>query len=234
MLKIIYRITTVVLLLSVLAGILFFIIYPKYPDIQNYLSQLQPYRIASNTTLHLFLKISPPNLTQVESEIGAPGTLEEISPDEIAQLRNEGKIRFNMEEQNTQLYIPSVNINGKVVDDETSHGMDKGFWHFPLSSEPGLKGNTVIIAHRFLYLPPRTDTFFNLDKIKVGDKVIINQKGGTYRYTVVETKVVEKNDRSILLNTNDYRLTLVTCTPLWTANQRQVIVAKLDKIYGDI
>lgn len=83
-------------------------------------------------------------------------------------------------------------------------------------------------------MPPNTNTFFNLDKARVGDKIVINQKDGSYRYTVTEKKVVEKNDRSVLLNTNDYRLTLITCTPLWTSDQRLVVIGKLDKVYGSI
>jgi sortase A len=139
-----------------------------------------------------------------------------------------------MEEYKTVLSIDSADIKGKVVDGETSEQMERGFWHFPLSSQPGKRGNTVIIAHRFLYLPPRTDTFFSLDKVQIGDKITVTQKDGTYNYTVIERKVVAKTDRDVLAPTNDYRITLITCTPLWTSDRRLVVVGKLDKIYGNI
>lgn len=234
MLKTLAKITTVGLILLVILAIATFIIFPKIPELKVAAAQLDSYQITQNTTLSLLTRISPPNITAIEQELKQEGSLEHISTEKIAQLKNEGKVLFNMEKQNTSLYIPSVNIRGAVVDGEDSTQMDRGFWHFPISGQPGQRGNTVIIAHRFLHLPPRTDTFFLLDKVKVGDKITINQKEGIYRYTVVQTKVVEKNDRSILEQTNDYRLTLVTCHPLWTSDKRFVVIAKLDKVYGSI
>jgi len=234
LLKIFAKILTVILFLSVIAGILFFIIYPKYPEIKNEINQLEVYRLSHNTTLSLFTRILPPNQDIFIEDVSQEGSMEHLSQDDLIRLKNEGKILFNMEKQKTSIYIPSVDIRGAVVDDETPFGMERGFWHFPLSGEVGKQGNTVIIAHRFKYLPPRTDTFFNLDRVKVGDKIIVNQKDGSYRYTVLETKVVEKNDRNVLLQTKDYRITLITCTPLWTADQRLVVVGKLDKVYGSI
>jgi sortase A len=233
MIKIIAKITSVGLILLVILAIATFFIFPKYPDIKVAAQQIDTQRISHNTMLSIFTRVSPPNQQKINNDLLASKSLEHISIDEMMKLQNEGKVLFNMEEQSTSLYIQSVNIRGAIVDGRDSNEMNRGFWHFPLSGQPGQKGNTVIIAHRFLHLPPRTDTFFMLDKVKVGDKIIINQKDGIYRYTVSETKIVEKNDRDVLSQTYDYRLTLITCHPLWTSNQRLVVVAKLDKVYGN-
>lgn len=234
MLKFLSKLATFLLLLSVIAGSIFFIMYPQYPEIKHTIDSLNSKRLANNVTLQLMTTISPPNQAAIVEDLQSESAVEHTSAEEIIKLKNEGKILFNMEKQDTTLYIPSANIKGDIVDQEDVYGMERGFWHFPLSGQPGMRGNTVVIAHRFLHLPPRTDTFFNLDKVRVGDKIIVEQKEATYRYTVVETKVVEKTDRTILQNYNDYRITLVTCTPLWTSNQRLVVIGKLDKIYGSI
>ena len=68
-------------------------------------------------------------------------------------------------------------------------------------------------------------------KIKVGDKIEVIQSDNKFTYVVTETKVVEKNDISVLQDYSDYRITLITCSPLWTSKQRLVIVGKLDKLY---
>jgi LPXTG-site transpeptidase (sortase) family protein len=86
--------------------------------------------------------------------------------------------------------------------------MNKGFWHFPSSNLPGQKGNMVVIGHRYAKLPPNKDTFFNLDKVKVGDKIEVVQNDNQFTYIVTETKVVEKNDISVLQDYSDYRITL--------------------------
>ncbi len=233
-LKVLQKIVTVLLLLSVFISAIFFILFPKLPDIKIFMESNRPERITRNTTLSLLTTLSPPNLTALIEELDKPGALEHISTEQLIKYKNEGKVLFNMEEQNTTLLISSANIKGKVVDGENAHHMDRGFWHFPLSGQPGSRGNTVIIAHRFLHLPPKTDTFFSLDKVSVGDRITVNQKDGTYNYTVVQTRVVDKSDRSVIENTSDHRLTLITCTPLWTSDMRLVVVAKLDKIYQSI
>lgn len=234
MIKILLKITTSALILLVIASIFFFLIFPKYPEMKIYASQIDSQRISHNIMLSFLVKVSPPNQEKVEDDLLANSSLEHIPFQLLAQYRNEGKVLFNMEKQNTSIYIPSVNINGKVVDGEDATHMNRGFWHFPLSAQPGKKGNTVIIAHRFLHLPPRTDTFFQLDKVKVGDKVIVNQKEGSFRYTITNIEIVKPNDRTVLLQTYDYRLTLITCHPLWTSEKRLVVIAKLDKVYGSI
>ncbi len=79
--------------------------------------------------------------------------------------------------------------------------------------------------------PNKGYSFFNLDKVKVGDKIEVVQNDNQFTYIVTETKVVEKNDISVLQDYSDYRITLITCSPLWTSKQRLVIVGKLDKLY---
>ena len=112
--------------------------------------------------------------------------------------------------------------------------MDSGFWHFPISKYPGQKGNAVIIGHRFLNLPPAKDTFFNLDKVKIGDEIVLKHDEGEWKYIVTEIKIVDENDISVVKDTDDYRLTLITCTPLWTSEKRLVVIAKLDKLYQKV
>ncbi len=160
--------------------------------------------------------------------------IEEISREQLAQSQNRGTPEYDMVAHDTTLSIKSVGIDGPVVQGDDSTAMSKGFWHFPLSVPPGTKGNTVIIGHRFDKLPPATDTFFNLDKVKVGDRIILHQDLGDTSYIVVDTKVVNKYDRSVLADTDDYRLTLITCHPLWTSKERLVIIAKMDKIGSSV
>ncbi len=146
-----------------------------------------------------------------------------VPPDE----QNSGEVTTNFEEQKTILEIPSADIRIPIVEGETEDAMYRGAWHFPKSPPLNSGGNTVIFAHRFYKVPPEKDTFYSLDKVGVGDSVTItNKKGDIYKYRVIETKVVAKNDRSILEDSNSEILTLVTCTPLWTSDKRLVVIAQ--------
>jgi sortase A len=231
--KAMLKITSLLLLLFVIVTSLAFILYPNYSDIQMFRKQLNSQQIAGNATLNIFSKISHPAISGVTDTQGNQETLEYISKDILKEHRTKyGFIK--LEEEDTNLIIDSVEILGKIVDGDDANAMDRGFWHYPLSSAPGFRGNTIIIGHRFLNIPPRTDTLFNLDKVRIGDQIVIEQEFNSYSYTVINTFVVDKNDVSVLENTNDYRVTIITCTPLWSSDQRLIVVGKMDRVYGNI
>ena len=218
---------TVFLILLVITLLGFLFIYPSYNKISLMIADINPYRTSKNIYMDFLSRISP-TLEKFQIKVFAAGSIEE-SLDETLTLD-----RKILEEVHTNLNIDTANIAGRVSEGTTSHAMLEGFWHFPTSVYPGQKGNSVVIGHRFQYLPPAKNTFFNLDKVKIGDNIKINQDEGTYTYIVTDIQIVEPNDVSILQKTDDYRLTLITCTPLWTSEQRLVITAKLDKLYKKV
>jgi len=223
------------LLLGVLIyGIGYFLIRPNQSRITILWASLNTTKIARNTSLKFFTSVAKPVSEYETSQVIDGEALEAITSDVLAQYQNEGNVIEYLEPYNTRLEVPSAGISGQVFDGTDSSTMLRGFWHFPLSQGVGKKGNFVIIAHRYDKLPPATDTFFNLDYIQVGDQIFVTQNNDSWTYTVTNVKIVEKNDRTILADTNDYRITLVTCTPLWTSDQRLVVIGKLDKIYENI
>jgi LPXTG-site transpeptidase (sortase) family protein len=209
-------------------GVGYFFVYPLLPDVQELKMKAErynPYLLGYSVTTQLFTALVPPvyDMTSLEQMAGSSErTIEYFDP--------EGVEVANLEAKRTELSVPSANIKGKVVDGLTQDAMMRGFWHYPLSSVPGKRGNVVFIGHRFQKLPPNTDTFFNLDKIKVGDKLSVAQGGEEWTYTVVSVRVAEKDDASVLASSGEYRLTLITCTPLWTAKQRLVVTGIQDRI----
>ncbi len=231
--KTLLKTTSLFLLLLVLVLSLFFVLFPNYSAAKIQLQQFDTTQVANNTLLNIFSTISYPTILEVTHEQGQEGTLEFLSTQQLEKHKQEYGV-VSVEEKKTVLTINSAEIEGMVVDGEDANAMDRGFWYYPLSVPPGKQGNTVIIGHRFLHIPPRKDTFFNLDKVKVGDKIILEQDEDIYTYTVVRIAVTEKNNTAILENTNDYRITLITCTPLWTSDERLVITGKMDKVYGNI
>lgn len=102
--------------------------------------------------------------------------------------------------------------------------MSKGAWLLPGTAKPN-EGNTVISAHRFQFLPPAKNTFYHLDKVEIEDYVTIYWQGEEYDYQVVKKEVVEPNSLLLAQKTSFSQLTLYTCTPLWTAAQRLVVIA---------
>lgn len=222
---------TLLLILLVLTPILFFIIYPNYNNILLTLNSFNMYNLSKETSVRVLTQISPPKEKYQEQVLGYTSIEESLAD---ADINLEEKI---LEDLNTTLKIETLNIQDKILQGKSSLRMNDGFWHFPTSVFPGEKGNVVVIGHRFLHLPPRKDTLFNLEDIKIGEKIIISQteentgQTNSLTYIVVEIKEVQPNDVSVIQEEQDYRLTLITCTPLWTSEKRLVVIAKLDKLY---
>lgn len=128
-------------------------------------------------------------------------------------------------EENT-LAIPAVGIEVEIVEGATDAALELGAWRRPGSSTPDKGGNTVITGHRFKYLPPSNLTFYHLDKVEVGDDVVVYWEGQIYEYVVSDILVVDPGQVEIESDTISPRITLYTCTPLWTAKKRLVVVAE--------
>lgn len=154
-------------------------------------------------------------------------TAEEILPLEQSMV-GEHPYSDAAEKNRTVISIPSAQIKGGLKSGQSPETMNRGLWHYPGSGLPGSQQKIIVIGHRYLNVPPAQDTFYNLDKVHVGAKVQITSDLGSWQYTVTATRVVDRHDTSILHNTGKEQLLLITCHPLWTSQQRLVIIAKPD------
>ena len=127
-----------------------------------------------------------------------------------------------------KLVIPRIHIEGYILEGSDERTLDKGFWHFPSATPFSTKGNVIIIGHRYLKLPPQRDTFYHLDWVKNGDKITLNTDQKVFTYIVREVKIIDSTDVTVLQQTENAQLTLITCHPLWTSRERLVIIA--DKV----
>ncbi len=128
-----------------------------------------------------------------------------------------------------RIVIPSLQLD-EPVKTGTNIGVlnDGGTWLRPKTSAPDQQGNTVIVGHR--YYQRNLSTFYNLDKLKVGERIGVYWEGKEYVYKITEIKVVPSDAGYIEDKTNEKQLTLYTCTPIWTAKDRLVVVAKYEEL----
>lgn len=138
-----------------------------------------------------------------------------------------------------KLIIPKVNIDVPVVwdakPDQASQmaAMEHGVAWFGIpgaNSKPGQIGNTVLSGHSsndFLEAGDYKFVFAPLHRIGTGDTIYINYEGKRYTYTVTKIDVVMPTDVDALRYPTDKpMLTLITCTPLGTANKRLLVTAE--------
>lgn len=132
--------------------------------------------------------------------------------------------------QENRIVIPSINVDMPIVEGSSEDSLNVGVWHRPNTGAPG-SGNMVLTGHRFGYafLPTNikaATSFYNLDKLGEGDKIIIYWNKSEYDYEVYKTEVVAPSDTYIENPTQEHILTLYTCHPLGSVDKRLVVLAK--------
>ena len=153
-------------------------------------------------------------------------------PVSYAQFKDEIKTSENQKPIPTEnrLVIPKIDVDSEILESETLDilSVKEGVWREPFTSNPELPGNMVIAGHRFQYLPPNTNTFYNLDQMQEGDNIMViwNQEVLIYKvYSVFEVTAEQIEIR----NNSDYahEITIYTCTPLYSSENRLVVKAYL-------
>jgi len=134
-----------------------------------------------------------------------------------------GAATFNPSDELTRLEIPRIALDAIVVDGTGHKQLKVGPGRIISSAQPGEPGNSVISGHR--------DTFFrHIYELVKGDEILVRRGGELYRYQVTGKKIVDPEDLSVIKQTTDPQLTLITCYPTYyigPAPQRLVVFSKL-------
>ena len=123
------------------------------------------------------------------------------------------------------LTIPTLNRKLNILQGTAEKELKKGVGHFIQSVLPGEKDNCVISGHR-------ETAFRQLNKLKIGDSLILQTSAGTFTYEVSSTRIVNKDDKTVIVPTEYAALTMTTCYPfnyIGDAPDRYIVSATLVK-----
>jgi LPXTG-site transpeptidase (sortase) family protein len=133
--------------------------------------------------------------------------------------------------RDNMLLIPGIDVEALIHEAPTLDILDRneGVWREPSTDNPEKGGNMVLAGHRFQYLPPNTNTFYNLNKLMLGEKILVVWNQKEYVYEITKTHIVTPDKVNILEDDKSIpnKLTLYTCTPLGSNTKRLVIESKL-------
>lgn len=119
-----------------------------------------------------------------------------------------------------RLKIGSIGLSVRVYDGESNASMKKGVGHFSYTS--AWDGNVGLCGHNGGF----GGYFEDLKDVEKGDKITYTTKYGTRTYQVTTIKKIDDDDFSELLDdTNDNRLTLITCVRN-QSTKRLCVIAK--------
>lgn len=106
------------------------------------------------------------------------------------------------------LYIPILDITFPIYEGTSENEFKKGLGHYIKSALPGETNNSVISGHR-------VTPFKGIGKLKIDDLTIIKTSAGEFTYKVHNIKIVNKDDRTVIVSTKKPVLTLTTCYPFY-------------------
>jgi sortase A len=124
-----------------------------------------------------------------------------------------------------RLAIPRLDREYFVIEGTETEDLRKGPGHYEDTPLPGERGTVAIAGHRTTYGAP----FRTIDQLDRRDAITIEMPYGTFTYEVEKTKIVEPTELSVLRKVRYDRLILSACHPLYSAAQRIVVFAKLQK-----
>lgn len=145
------------------------------------------------------------------------GSLDVVSESVVYEQRPETGVQFG------ELYIPKLDATLPIFEGTEEDELDLGVGHFADSVLPGERDNCVLAGHR--------DTVFRrLGEVGEGDSLIVRTSVGEFEYVVNKVRIVDLEDRTVIVPKPKATLTVSTCYPfeyIGSAPQRYILVAYL-------
>lgn len=145
-------------------------------------------------------------------------------------------IEENIPLENFGIKIDKIGVTAPIIANVSGEdkkvyntALKEGLAHMKGTSLPGQGSNIFIFGHSSSVVGTGTYSkiFADLNKLQIGDKIIVFYKEKEFDYSVFEKKVVNKKNIEVINPTNKEQLTLMTCWPIGTADKRLIIKSSL-------
>ena len=103
-----------------------------------------------------------------------------------------------------RIEIPRIGVGKWVVAGVEKGDLKKGPGHYPDTPLPGQLGNSAIAGHRTTFGQP----FFDVDKLEVGDQIVVTTLAGRFVYRVTGQEIVSPSDYQVIATTDPSVATL--------------------------
>jgi len=168
---------------------------------------------------------SKPIKSQIVSTVKIPDLEKEVSI--VEAKRKEEDISDAIESRVIgTLTIPDLEKVLPIVEGTEKDDLELGVGHFSGSVLPGENDNCVLSGHR-------GTVFAKLDELEIGNQLIVKTSTGTFIYEIMDTRIVDKDDKTVIVPTDHAVLTLTTCYPfnfIGNAPNRYIVSADMINI----
>lgn len=109
-------------------------------------------------------------------------------------------------DKNWKVIIPKISLEAEISEGTSKSIMDRYVGHFEETSK--CNGNVGLAAHNRGY---DVNYFAQLKLLRCGDEIIYKFNDFEKTYIVVENRIIKDTNWSYLKNTDENRITLITC-----------------------
>jgi len=124
-----------------------------------------------------------------------------------------------------RIKVGKIGLDEVVVQGTGTGDLRRGPGHYPDTPLPGQRGTVAIAGHRTTYGAP----FHDVDDLRRGDAIVLAMPYGRFTYRVQRTRIVEPTATEVTDPVGYDRLVLSACHPLYSAAQRIIVFARLEK-----
>lgn len=158
-----------------------------------------------NFGINNFKKINSEN-NNIESimkeENKSEENADEINVEKISTEENDSEKNYNW-----YIEIPSINLKAPIEESVEMEILNTAVGHFEDTAL--MQGNVGLAGHNRGY---DKNYFANLKDVKQGEKIIYKYYDFSKEYIVDKIKIIKNTDWSYLENTEENKITLITCT----------------------
>jgi len=127
------------------------------------------------------------------------------------------------------LAIPKLGLRWTIVEGTAPKDLRMAPGHYIGTAAAGQIGNFAVAGHRMRGM------FWDLDTVKAGDRITVEDRTSRYVYEVNTNRIVRPDDAGVILPVPGQpgqtptvaQLTLTTCNPKWDNYQRLIVGAHL-------
>ncbi|HZQ07992.1 MAG TPA: sortase [Anaerolineae bacterium] len=123
----------------------------------------------------------------------------------------------------TRIVIPAIGVDWPIVPGDGWEELKKGVGHRAGSVNPGERGNMILSGHNDVF----GEVFKDLEALKNGDEILVFAGGREFKYQVRAKRIVAPTELSVLQQTREPIVTLITCIPYRVDTHRLVVIGQL-------
>lgn len=157
-------------------------------------------------------------------ELPSDAAQQPVSPERLAALAR-AHPRPRAGSAFGRIVLPSLERSYTTVEGTRTEDLRLGPGHYRDTAVPGAGGTAAIAGHRTTYGAP----FRTIDRLAPGDPVEVRMPYARLRYRIEAKRIVSPRAVWVIEPRGYERLVLTACHPLYSAAQRVVVFARLER-----